>query len=234
MAEGGRDILNYKDIDKNQDYTIFRDTKLGSGTFGSVYEGFDNVNVRKIAVKHINNASIEYSAKEIDILSKLTEHDNIVRIYDSFVYVNDNWIVMQLCKGPSMDKFLQDTNPNMRIREEIAEQIIEAVQYMHNANPRTAHRDMKPPNIIIVRGIHAKICDFGLARVVNPNETGNITTKTGSPNYMAPEMFRDETYNPFMVDVFAVGLIILATVTFVTGQRIEQHFLPSKKPLYVK
>ena len=65
-------------------YSIFRDKILGGGTFGTVYAGFDNLKFKHIAVKHITNSSEEFSSQEIEVLMRLTEHDNIVRFYVQF------------------------------------------------------------------------------------------------------------------------------------------------------
>ena len=218
-----------KDILELGHYSIFRDKRLGSGTFGMVYAGFDNLKCRHIAVKHIMNSSEEFSSQEIEVLKRLTEHDNIVRFYDSFVHQGDSWIVMQYCDGETLEKVMEEKCPRMKVRLDFIYQLIEALQYMHNHSPPTAHRDLKPDNVIIIRDTLVKICDFGLAKFINVGKTMNATTFGGTLNYMAPEFFVEHVaYDAFKVDIFATGLIILGTITCTKQQKMNHHFKAGK------
>ena len=141
-----------KDILRQKHYQIYRDIRLGRGTFGKVYKGYDENNKRRVAVKEIDNASMEFAQREVEILSHLREHDNVVRIFDSFIYTNSVWVVMQFCDGRTLAEYMQQTNPGFDARQSIAEQFAEAMSYMSSVSPPTAHRDLKPDNILIVNG----------------------------------------------------------------------------------
>lgn len=179
-----------RDMFQNENYMIYQKQMLGRGTFGIVYFGFDREKERQVAVKHITNGSIEFSQREVDALSKLTEHDNIVRVFDSFVVAGTRWIVMQYCEGPTLDNYMELKQPGENIRMEIIQQHIEAMQYMHGSEPPTAHADLKPAHILIVHGRHIKICDFGLAKFMGQQETLNASSIAGTPNYFPPEIYK--------------------------------------------
>ena len=214
-----------EDFFRHEHYLIFRDKILGSGSFSIVYEGFDNLKNRQIAVKHITNSTEKLTAREIEILKGLTEHDNIIRFYDSFVRAGRSWVVMQFCKGETLEKVMEEKCPKMNIRLDFIYQLIDGLQYMHDHS--TAHRDLKPANVIIVRDTLVKICDFGLARFINLENTMNASTNVGTFNYMAPEFFNfvgQLVYDAFKVDIFATGLIILGTITCTKQQKMNHHF----------
>ena len=205
---------------------IVYDNCLGEGSFGSVYSGYDKEKELPIAVKRVTNASIAFSQQEIDVLMKLKEHDNVVRLLGYFQREGINWLVTQLLRGPTLDTFMENTNPNIQIKLELAEQLIEGLKYIHTADPPISHRDLKPLNILIVRGHLLKLLDFGLARQMK--ETMYADTTTGTIAYMAPEIFLFQKYNPFKVDVYAAGLLLLAISTFQVGQIMDHLFSPGK------
>jgi serine/threonine protein kinase len=221
-GEGSEDVLEYGP------YKIYRDFNLGSGSFGDVYKGYDTKKRRLIAAKQIRLASAECSQTEVDVLMKLTEHDNIVRIFDTFMHTNSRYIIMQFCNGLCLDKYLQQKNPLLDTRTDMIFQIIETVQFMHFANPRTAHRDLKPSNVMVVHGGQIKLCDFGIAKFMDTEKSFNISTKDGTPKYMSPEIYQCSKYDPFKADVFAAGLVLLVIITFVVGENID-HVFPSGK-----
>jgi len=221
-GKGSKDLFKYKH------YNIFKDYRLGGGSYGNVYKGYDTQKRRHIAAKEILDDSAQCSQKEVDILRKLTDHDNVVKLYDTFMYNETRYIIMQLCDGLCLDKFLIEKNPAIDVRFEIISQIIETLQYIHFHTSPTAHRDIKPGNIIIVHGSHVKLCDFGLAKFMDINKTLNATHAGGTLFYMSPETHTENRYNPFKADVFAAGLVFLAIITFVVGQKIDHVFQSGK------
>jgi serine/threonine protein kinase len=151
----------------------------------------------------------------------------VVRLYDSFVYARSLWVVMQLCDGPTLRGYMHQAAPGMDVTLSVTEQLADALSYMRNEN--TAHRDLKPDNIIVLNGFHVKVCDFGLARLVAAGATDSVSSFAGTRCYMPPQMFEEERrYDPFKVDIFSMGLIILAMITFVPGQQLEHFFYPGK------
>jgi len=85
----------------------------------------------------------------------------------------------------------------------IVAQVLKAIEYMHSEG--TAHRDLKPENLLFKHTDHQiiKIADFGESKSFRD---GTLTTYCGTPDYMAPEIIRGESYGP-EVDVWAIGVI---------------------------
>ena len=77
--------------------------------------------------------------------------------------------------------------------------IAEGIHYLHTRRPLIVHRDLKTHNSLIDRTGTVKLCDFGLVTTRN--------TTAGTPNYMAPELLSDKSFNK-AVDVYAFGMML--------------------------
>ncbi|CAG2163266.1 unnamed protein product [Oppiella nova] len=97
---------------------------------------------------------------------------------------------------------------------EMFRQILEAVNYLHELNPKIIHRDLKPDKILIAHNVRngrfLKLCDFGLSTVhdkrVHYRTTRQHTADIGDVRYIAPEVFQGKKYN-HKCDVYALALI---------------------------
>lgn len=205
---------------KHGQYTIYKES-LGKGGFGNVHRGFDDRNDRIIAAKKIETGSFDFSQMEVDALLKLKEHDNIVRIYDTFIHGGNRWIIMQLCRGRTLDDYMEQEDPTLPVRLELIEQLVDGLFFMHSCS--VAHRDLKPKNLMVVRGHQLKICDLGLSKIVR---TKDVSTLAGNDTYIAPELFTAARYDPFKSDIYSLGLLIVAIATFRKGRRLD-HLFPS-------
>ena len=120
---------------------------------------------------------------------------------------------MELVEGEPLDHLLRARRP-LPVEQvlRIAEQVASALDYAH-ANS-IIHRDIKPANILLTRDGHAKVSDFGIARI-----TGTETTQTGqifgTPAYMSPEHFSGRTLDG-RSDLFSAGVILYQ---FLTGEK---------------
>lgn len=92
---------------------------------------------------------------------------------------------------------------------ELMHQVAQALVYLHYMS--VVHRDMKSPNVLLVQD-QVKLCDFGLARKKSDLGTGRMQFG-GTPAYMAPELFRKQSYTE-KVDVFAFGALLYEALTF--------------------
>ncbi|KAJ0388778.1 hypothetical protein ATCC90586_011231 [Pythium insidiosum] len=72
-----------------------------------------------------------------------------------------------------------------------------------------AHRDVSLENVLLSRGMEAKICDFGLSTSASQWATGAV----GKLYYMAPEVVRGEPYDPVLADVWALGIVLFVMLT---------------------
>ncbi|GMS86437.1 hypothetical protein PENTCL1PPCAC_8612, partial [Pristionchus entomophagus] len=96
-------------------------------------------------------------------------------------------------------------------------QIVSAVEYIHKHN--TMHRDLKPGNILVISDDVVKICDLGIATMIDSGD-GALTFRTdiGTPLYKAPEqMLKCQVYDN-RVDIYSMGLILLEMSAVMTNK----------------
>lgn len=132
------------------------------------------------------------------------------------------YIVLELASGGELFDFIANSG---RFEEPIAryyfKQLLEGLDYCHNMG--IAHRDLKPENILLDSQFNLKIADFGFAAPVEGKDgSGNLTTKLGTLNYMAPEIHLKQPYQGKSVDLFAAAIILFIMVSqhppFTTAQ----------------
>lgn len=193
-------------------------SELGRGSMGVVYEGFDPVIGRTVAIKTMLTASLPPSefadfkarfqreAQAAGILN----HPNIVTVYD---FGEDNgvlYLAMEFLEGSSLEDIIkaEGSLPIERIIP-IFEQVCAALDHAHSYN--IIHRDVKPANIMVLRSGLVKVTDFGIAKMMSMGMTqaGQIL---GTPNYMSPEQVRGRQIDG-RSDLFSLGIILYELVT---------------------
>lgn len=145
----------------------------------------------------------------MQILDRL-QHQNIVRIFDSFESKSHVCFVMELCAGGDLLSYIKRRK---RLTEDTAahmfSQVCHAVEYCHSHS--IAHRDIKPDNILLREEGKVKLCDFGCSKVMRPKES--FSDEIGTPAFMAPEIFRKEQYHGAPADVWSLGVLLYVMVT---------------------
>src|SRR5438309_890828 len=179
------------DIEKLGKYEIRRE--LGRGAMGIVYEGYDPLIKRSVALKTIRadqlsgeNAEtvIARVRREAQAAGRLS-HPSIVSIYDFGEEEGVWYIAMEFVKGRELKDYFQ-ANERFTTADivRIMTKILDALEYSHRQG--VIHRDIKPANIILLPDGSVKVADFGIAHI----ETSNMTqagTTLGTPAYMSPE-----------------------------------------------
>jgi eukaryotic-like serine/threonine-protein kinase len=200
-------------------YTVTR--PLGKGAMGMVYEGFDPVIERKVAIKTILADFIE--ADELgEALSRFKreaqaggrlQHPGIVGVYE---YGNDGemaFIVMEYVEGDELKRILNAGHRYELIEVfEIMKQLLGALDYSHKQG--VVHRDIKPANLMILPGPKVKVMDFGIARL----ETSSLTqvgTVVGTPTHMSPEQLMGLPADG-RADLWSAGVILYEMLTGVS------------------
>src|SRR6185312_10774538 len=166
---------------------------LGRGAMGMVYEGFDPVIERRVAIKTIlaeyleaaemQEASTRFK-REAQAGGRL-QHPGIVAVYE---YGDDKdmaYIVMEYVEGRELKSILRDGPPLELIDTfEIMKQLLAALDYSHKQG--VVHRDIKPANVMVTAGNKVKVMDFGIARLESSSLT-QVGTVVGTPTHMSPE-----------------------------------------------
>jgi len=199
------------------DYTLKRE--LGQGGMGTVYlarssEGQD-VALKTIIFPQGLNARARWEAverfqREARAARSLT-HDNICQVLDTGADGETFFIVMEFLDGQSLRERIDETGSLPVERSvQIMFDVCDALAYAHDQG--IVHRDIKPDNIMVLRGGRAKIMDFGLASIVY--ETGMTQTGAmmGTISYMSPEQTRGEKLDA-RSDIFSLGVTFYEMLT---------------------
>ena len=186
---------------------------IGKGKFGVVNLGIHKKTGQQVAIKILNKENIktiedkELVRIEIEIL-KLCHHPNIVRLLDHLENNDYIYIVTEYIGGGTLGQYLKKKKFNFSERQatNIMSQIANGVKYLHQYG--IAHRDLKPDNIMITQqndyGV-IKIMDFGLSKILSPNE--RMVDGYGTLSYVAPEVLLRTPYNK-EVDIWSMGVIL--------------------------
>ena len=192
------------------DYYEIKET-LGKGKFGLVKSAIHKKTGKKVAVKVMSKkemsvSDVELQRREIEIL-KMCQHPHIIRLLDIFENQDYIYIVMENLSGGDLFSYLEKrkfTIPEKRAKD-ISHQIATALYYLHSYG--VAHRDLKPENILMATNdddADLKIVDFGLSKIIGPNETS--LDPFGTLSYVAPEVLLQKPYGK-EVDLWSLGVI---------------------------
>ena len=207
------------DLTKLGKYEIRRE--LGHGAMGVVYEAYDPMIARVVALKTIRPDQLtgahsqEILARfhrEAQAAGRLT-HPNIVSIYDFGEDAGVWFIAMELVQGRELkDHFEKNERFRTADTVRILAQVLGALGYSHRLG--VVHRDVKPSNIFIMEDGTAKVADFGIAHLESSDLT-QVGTVLGTPAYMSPEQILGLPVDG-RSDLFSVGVILYQ---FLTGER---------------
>ncbi len=184
--------------------------KIGEGTYGVVYRGYDPLLSRDVAIKipKIKSISPEKALEigeafynEAQIAGNFT-HTNIVTVFDVGRDNDMDYLVMELVPGRPLDHYF--SNAGIEDVEECLDIIHKcciALDFVHFHG--IIHRDIKPGNIIYNRpqGL-VKLTDFSISHYL---ETKELTKSVGTLPYMAPEHFDENRELTVLTDIFALG-----------------------------
>jgi len=193
-------------------------SEIGQGAMGVVYKAVDPIIDRTVAIKTINlNLSRqeleEYEARfqqEIKAAGRLN-HPNIVTIYDVGKTDQVAYMAMEFLEGNELKDIIASGNlmPADQVVDIIA-QVADGLWFAHQQD--IVHRDVKPSNIMVMKGGIAKITDFGIARLPNSAVKTMTGLILGSPRYMSPEQVIGKTIDA-RSDIFSLGVVLYESLT---------------------
>lgn len=194
--------------------------ELGRGAMGVVYKARDPQIDRLVAVKTVSLRGHDPEAEKEFRMRFLNEaqaagrlhHPGIVSVFDvgEDEESGDPYIVLEYVAGEALNRILAREHKLPLPRAlQLAEEVARALDYAHEQG--VTHRDIKPGNIIVTADGHAKIADFGIAKLNLAHFTlpGRLL---GTPAYMAPEQLAGQGCDG-RSDLFSLGVILYAMVT---------------------
>ncbi|XP_023639669.1 calcium-dependent protein kinase 24 isoform X2 [Capsella rubella] len=186
--------------------------ELGRGEFGVTHECIEITTRERFACKRISKEKlrteidVEDVRREVEIMSCLPKHPNIVSFKEAFEDEDAVYLVMEICEGGELfDRIVSRGHYTERAAASVAKTILEVVKVCHEHG--VIHRDLKPENFLFSNGTETaqlKAIDFGLSIFFKPAQRFNEIV--GSPYYMAPEVLR-RNYGP-EIDVWSAGVIL--------------------------
>ena len=199
---------------------------LGSGGMGEVYRAHDSRLNRTVAIKVLpasfssDRDRLQRFAQEARAAAALN-HPNILSIFDIGEEQNAPYVVSELLEGETLRERLRNGALPIRRVIDYAMQVARGLAAAHEKG--IVHRDLKPENLFLTNDGRAKILDFGLAKLTQPDSTGTgdaptvqVATETGlvmgTAGYMSPEQVRGKTAD-HRADIFSFGAILYEMVS---------------------
>lgn len=161
---------------------------IGTGSYGSVCEAYDQSEKRLCAIKRIGHMfedliDCKRILREIAILSRLN-HDNVVRIYDipapaDLRSFEELYIVMEICDSDLKKLCRTDVHLTPLHINTLLYNLLVGLKYLHSAG--IYHRDLKPANCLVNQDCSVKICDFGLSRACGEDAQPHLQALPNTP-----------------------------------------------------
>lgn len=203
--------------------------RLGSGGMGDVYRARDTRLARDVAVKVLPQQAeperLVRFEREAQALSAVS-HPHLLAIFDVGTHDGAPYLVTELLEGSTLRERIAGSALPQRKALEYARQIARGLAAAHERG--IVHRDLKPENVVVSRDGHAKVLDFGLARLAREeraepaDELLTAGRVLGTVGYMSPEQVRGERADA-RSDIFSFGAILHEMVT---GRRAFERETP--------
>ncbi len=216
---------------------------VGRGGMGAIYKAEDmRLEGRFTAIKEIQidpGASPESQEqshyqfhREASTLARL-DHPNLPKVSDFFEEGEREFLVMDFVPGRDLREIIEEARERGNFIPESqvlrwAEQICEAVAYLHGQDPPVLHRDIKPANIKLTPDGRIKLVDFGLVKLLVPDENRTITVVQGRGTafYTPLEQYGGETgHTDTRSDIYALGATLYHLLTNTPPPPAKERFL---------
>jgi len=222
-------------------YKILR--PIGRGGMGAVYEAEDTLlEGRRCAIKEIlfgfeadpgyrEQVRLQFY-REASVLARL-DHPNLPKVSDYFSEGDRDYLVMDFVPGRDLREIIEEAKGSGRFLDERtvlnwAEQLCDALDYLHRQDPPIVHRDIKPSNIKLTPEGRIKLVDFGLVKLLAPDEDRTITVLQGrgTAAYTPLEQYGgDMGHTDIRSDIYALGATLYHLLTNTPPPDARQRFL---------
>ena len=181
---------------------------LGTGGMAEVFEGYDRLLARRVAVKVLlsqyarDPAFLTRFRREAQAAASLS-HPNIVAVYDTGAQGDTQFIVMEYVEGRTLRDVVRQEGPLLPERAaEIAADVCNALAAAHARG--LIHRDIKPGNIMLTPDGKVKVMDFGIARATSMATITQTAAVVGTAQYISPEQAQGQPVDA-RSDLYSLG-----------------------------
>ena len=200
----------------------------GEGGTGVVWEAWDTVMERTVAIKFLKPDCLRYHStqrllREAMALARLS-HPHLAAVHEFTEIEGQPAIVMEYVPGPTLSKCLQGQPVAEQLALSLMIRITSAIGHAHQAG--IIHRDLKPSNVLLraaaidespatsLRRLDVKVLDFGTARVTDRETMTHVGQILGTPGYMSPEQISgDSSRISERTDIYGLGAILYELLT---------------------
>jgi serine/threonine protein kinase len=216
---------------------------VGQGGMGAVYRAEDlRLEGRQCAIKEISlepgaspatlKQAQEQFHREASILARL-DHPNLPKVSDYFSEGERDYLVMDFVSGPDLKQIVDEVRQQNQFLEESlvlvwAEQLGDALEHLHSQDPPVLHRDIKPANIKLTPSGTVKLVDFGLVKLLTPDDTRTITVLQGrgTVQYTPLEQYGGDTgHTGVRSDIYSLGATLYHLLSGQPPPDAKQRFL---------
>jgi serine/threonine-protein kinase len=223
---------------------------IGQGGMGAVYKAADQrLTGRLCAIKEIlpnlvgyDDDTLAYQEQffqEASTLARL-DHPNLPKVSDYFSEGGREYLVMDFVPGRDLREIITESKRRGEFltEEQVqdwAQQLCSALIYLHSRTPPVVHRDIKPSNIKLMPSGHIKLVDFGLVKLLTPDDSRTVTVVQGrgTVQYTPLEQYGGDTgHTDTRSDIYALGATLYELLTLRAPVDARQRFLqPASLPL---
>jgi serine/threonine-protein kinase len=192
---------------------------LAQGGMGAIYLAWDILHRRHVAIKvaylHVPEARAQFR-READYLQRLSHH-SLPRVWEVFSDTQRDFLVMEYIPGNNLEDFVnkRGKQPEWLVLR-WADELLDALIYLHSQNPPILHRDIKPGNLKLRQDDTLVLVDFGIATEYLPHTSSQSGVPAVSPGYSPPEQYISQAVIDVRSDIYAVG----ATLYFLLTGRV--------------
>lgn len=219
---------------------------VGQGGMGAVYKATDRrlegricaikevlptLSTGAISTQQLQQLSEQFRT-EASILARL-DHQNLPKVSDYFSINAREYLVMDFVEGRDLHEIVREHQQlgNLLTEQEVlvwAVQLLDALEYLHDQDPPVVHRDVKPSNIKVTPRGMVKLVDFGLVKVLQPDDTRTVTVVQGRGTvaYTPLEQYGGDTgYTDARSDIYSLGATLYHLLAGIPPADAKERFL---------